>query len=862
MNNEKKHQNSVEDLILKAADSSEMYSTSTQVEVDKIFFQVAQMAACSRIELAKMAVEETGMGVVEDKVIKNHFSSEYVYHKYKDLKTCGIVERNDALGFHKVASPMGIIAGIIPCTNPTSTTIFKALLAIKTRNAIIISSHPRSSKCVAKTVELLQSAVSKAGGPDNLISCIAEPTIEKTKFLITHPKISVILATGGPSLVHASYSSGNPAIGVGAGNTPTIIDETADIDMAVNSIVLSKTFDNGVVCASEQSVIAIEDIYAKLKQVLKENGGHILTEKQYKKVSDIIIFNKRINPEIVGQSALKIAKMAGISVSKGTKLLIAEVSSIGKDEPFSYEKLSPLLALYKSKDFYEAVKVADQLLSFTGAGHTSILHTNESNYDRIEYFGEHMKTTRILINIPGSQGAIGDIYNFHLEPSLTLGCGSYGKNSISGNICPRHLLNFKTVAERRENMLWFRVPPKIFFKYGCLTEALRSIQSFKRAFIVSDRTLFELGVLEQIEGSLKQMNIHYETFLDVPTNPTLSVVKNGLERLNLFNPDVIIAVGGGSPMDAAKIMWIMHDHPDIEFSNLASRFMDIRKRISSIAENGKKTLFVAIPTTSGTGSEISPFSVITDDTNDGVKYPIADYAITPDIAIIDPVFVMSLPKSLISASGIDAITHAIESMVSVMSTVFTRSIAKEALVLLFNYLSESYHGAKNNKEAREHVHYAATLAGMAFSNTSLGLVHSMAHVLGETFHIAHGVACGLCLPHVIEYNATKTPTKLVGFPQYKTPIAINRYVEIVDTLGLKADSDEEKIEVLINTIKALKKDLHLPATLKEMGIEEKDFMVKIDFLSERAFDDQCTPTNPRYPLISEIRTLFMKVHQA
>ena len=843
-------------------EAHQLYKNYTQEQVDKIVAHVAAIANQNRIPLAKLACSETNMGVIEDKVIKNHFASEYVYHKYKDLKTCGIIAENTAQGIQTVADSMGIIAAIIPCTNPTSTTIFKALIALKTRNAVLFCPHPRAKRCVAETVKLLNKAAREKGAPNNILFCVSEPSVQLTKEIMSNPLTALVLATGGSDMIHSAYSSGTPSIGVGAGNTPTIIDETANLKMAVSSTILSKTFDNGVVCASEQSIIVVRKIKEELIEEFKRQGAYILSETEKQKLRNTIVTNGHLNAKIVGQSAFLIAEMAGIKVPLTTKLLIGEITDIGLSEPLSYEKLSPLLGLYVADEFTQAITIAKEILNFCGAGHTSIIYTNENNQDRINTLGAEIPTTRILVNIPGSQGAIGDIYNFYLEPSLTLGCGSYGKNSISGNITPKHLLNYKTIVKRRENMLWFRIPPKIFFKLDCLSEALHSLneQNITKVMIITDRGIVSLDYFSDVIDALININVEYEIFAEVQPDPNITTVKKGLEQIKQFQPDAILAIGGGSPMDAAKIMWVMYDNPNIKFDELAMRFMDIRKRIFHIQSSQKKTLFVAVPTTSGTGSEISPFSVITDDKNDNIKYPIADYALTPDIAILDPIFVLNMPKSLTAASGIDAITHAIEAYVSIMATPFSNAVAKEALTLLNQYLIIAYQEGAKNVQAREKVHYAATLSGMAFSNASLGVAHSLAHKLGEAFHISHGVACGLCLPYVIQYNATQIPTKLPAFPQYETPKAIENYAEIADVLKLPGVTSAQKVDSLLQYIIDLKQKLCLPASIMSLGIDEGIFMCKVDELAERAFDDQCTPTNPRYPLISELKELLVKIY--
>ncbi len=846
----------------KLSQAHQHYMDYGQAQVDHIVLSVAAVANENRIKLAQAAVNETKMGVVEDKVIKNHFASDYVFNKYKDMKTCGVIEENSAQGIKKIADSMGIIAAIIPCTNPTSTVIFKTLIALKTRNVVLFCPHPRAKKCVLETVTLLHDAAVTAGAPEGILQCIQEPSVELTHDVMKHPQTQLILATGGPGMVHAAYSSGTPSIGVGAGNTPTIIDETADLPLAVSSIVLSKTFDNGVVCASEQSIIVVQTCHKALQTEFIRQGGYFLTDSERSKVVDFMMDDEgKLNAEIVGQSAIDIATGAGVSVPSETKLLVGKIKNIGKKDPFSWEKLSPVLGILVVEDFDKAIAEAQALLDFSGKGHTAILYTHSRNQDRIKQFGLALPATRVLINIPGSQGAIGDVYNFHLEPSLTLGCGSYGHNSVSGNITPKHLLNFKTVVERRENMLWFCVPPKIYFKYGCIAEALHSLkeQKIHRIFIITDRGIVDAGYVDTLCRVLDNLEIHYEIFSHVSPDPTLGIVKEGLKSLTKFAPDAIIALGGGSPIDAAKIMWLMHDNPEIDFHALVMRFMDIRKRVFHIPESRQRTLFIAIPTTSGTGSEISPFSVITDDETQ-VKYPIADYALTPDIAILDSQFILSMPQKLCAASGFDAMTHAIEAIVSVMASPFSNAPAKEALILLHKYLVRSYQHGREDHEARSKVHYAAALAGMSFSNASLGIAHSIAHKLGEFFHIPHGVACSLALPHVIAYNATDNPTKLVAFPQYTTPEAIERYAAIADVLGLSGTSAQDKVDALIDYLAQLKATLDLPDSLKSCGIDRKVFLSKLDAIAEQAFDDQCTASNPRYPLIQEIRIIAENIY--
>ena len=853
------NQEELETMIEAAAKAQRAYAEFTQPRVDEIFRRAAFAANESRIPLARLAAQETGMGVVEDKVIKNHFAAEYIYNKYKAALTCGVIERDLSFGIEKIAEPIGLLAGIIPVTNPTATAIFKSLLALKTRNGILFSPHPRAARCTAEAARIIHDAAVAAGAPAGLIGCIGKPTVELSQKLMQHPKINLILATGGPGMVHAAYSSGKPAIGVGAGNTPAIIDETADVRMAVSSVLMSKTFDNGVICASEQSVIVVRALYEAVKQEFVARGAVILTPEQQQKLGAILLKKNGINPEIVGQPAVKIAGMAGFTVPPLTKVLIAEVKKVGRDEPFSCEKLSPVLAMYAAEDFAAALDTAQALVEFGGIGHTAVLYTDASRRERIEAFGARIKTGRVLVNMPSSQGAIGDIYNFRLEPSLTLGCGSWGGNSVSENVGVKHLLNIKTIAERRENMLWFNVPSKIYLKAGSLPLALRDLKGRKRAFVVTDKPLFDLHYTDRVTGVLDELQIDHEIFCDVEPDPSLSTVQRGLAVMNLFKPDVIIAMGGGSPMDAAKIMWLMYEHPEVEFEGLALRFMDIRKRIYEFPKLGKKAMMVAIPTTSGTGSEVTPFAVVTDDRT-GAKYPIADYELTPDMAIVDAELVLSMPPKLTAYGGIDALTHAIEAMVSVLSTEYTNAMALESIRLLFKYLPDSYHHGAADTRAREKVHHAATMAGMAFANAFLGICHSMAHKLGAAFHVPHGLANALLINSVIRYNSTDVPFKQTSFPQYTYPSAKARYARIADHLALGGRTPDEKVELLIAAINRLKKEVGLPRSIREAGVAEKEFHAQLDTLAANAFDDQCTGANPRYPLIPEIKELFLRAY--
>jgi len=848
-------------LIERVKSAQEEFANFSQAQVDRIFQQVAIAANEARIPLAKLAVQETGMGVVEDKVIKNHFASEIIYNKYKDEKTCGVIEEDKHFGIQKIAEPVGILAGIVPTTNPTSTTIFKALLTVKTRNAIIFSPHPRAKACTIEAAKIALQAAVAAGAPDPIIGWIDEPNIPLSQALMQHPDIKLILATGGPAMVKAAYSSGHPSLGVGAGNTPALIDRSADIPMAVSSILLSKTFDNGTICASEQSVIVMADIYDAVKEEFIKRGAYILKGDEVQQVRQLILKDGRLNPEIVGQSVQKIAQMAGFSVPANTRLLIGEVTRVAEDEPFAYEKLSPILAMYRVDNFRAGVEMASQLVNFGGKGHTAVLYTDPRNRDDLAYFEHHVAVSRVLLNTPSSQGAIGDLYNFKLDPSLTLGCGTWGGNSISENVAPHHLLNIKTVTERRENMLWFRVPPKIYFKFGCLPVALKELHDRQRAFLITDKPLFEMGMLKEVEEVLEEMGIEFQTFYEVEPDPTLSTVQKGLERCRSFHPDVIIAFGGGSPMDAAKVIWLMYEHPEVEFSGIAMRFMDIRKRVYALPTLGEKAILVAIPTTSGTGSEVTPFAVVTDDRT-GIKYPLADYALTPNMAIIDPELVMHMPKKLTAYGGIDALTHAIEAYVSVLATEFTEGLAREAIQLLFEYLPRAYkHGAKD-PVAREKVHYAATIAGMAFANAFLGICHSLAHKLGSTFHLPHGLANALMISHVIRYNATDAPFKQAIFSQYTYPHAKQRYAEIADFLHLGGRTEDDKVERLINAIENLKQELDIPLSIKEvLPDQEREFYDKVEEMAEQAFDDQCTGANPRYPLMRDLKELYILSYQ-
>ncbi|SCN23241.1 Aldehyde-alcohol dehydrogenase [Clostridium sp. N3C] len=840
-------------------EAQKKYATYSQEQVDEIFRQAAMAATNARIRLAKMATEETGMGIVEDKVIKNHFASEYIYNKYKDEKTCGVIERDESFGIVKIAEPIGVVAAVVPTTNPTSTAIFKALIALKTRNGVIFSPHPRAKKSTIEAAKIVLEAAVKAGAPENIIGWIDEPSLALSTMVMK--EADIVLATGGPGMVKAAYSSGKPAIGVGAGNTPAIIDETAHIKMAVNSILLSKTFDNGVICASEQSVIIIDSVYDEVMEEFTQRGAYILKEDEIDKVRNILIRDGALNPDIVGQSAYKIAQLAGIEVPDNAKVLIGEVESVELEEPFAHEKLSPILAAYRVKDFDEALHKAAKLVEHGGFGHTSVLYTDQvKSRDRIAKFGATMKTGRTIINMPSSQGAIGDLYNFKLAPSLTLGCGSWGGNSVSENVGVKHLLNIKNVAERRENMLWFRVPEKIYFKYGCLATALRELSEMnrKRAFIVTDKVLYNLGFVKKVTDILDELKIDFKVFFDVEPDPTLATAKKGAAEMKNFKPDTIIAIGGGSPMDAAKIMWVMYEHPEVRFEDLAMRFMDIRKRVYHFPKMGEKAIMVAIPTSAGTGSEVTPFAVITDEKTE-VKYPLADYELTPDMAIVDAELMMDMPKGLTAASGIDALTHALEAIVSVMASEYTNGLALEAIRLIFKYLPQAYNEGPTNVKAREKMAHASTMAGMAFANAFLGVCHSMAHKLGAFHHLPHGVANGILINEVIKFNAVDNPRKQAAFPQYKYPNAKWRYARVADYLGLGGKNEDEKIELLIKAIDELKEKVNIPKTIHDAGVSEVRFYETLDNMAEQAFDDQCTGANPRYPLISEIKQMYINV---
>lgn len=835
------------------------FAEYTQEQVDKIFLAAATAANRARIPLAKLAVEETGMGVVEDKVIKNHYASEYIYNAYKNFKTCGVIEEDKAGGMKKVAEPIGVIAAVIPTTNPTSTAIFKTLISLKTRNGIIISPHPRAKKSTIEAAKIVLEAAVKAGAPEGIISWIDVPTLDMTNLLMR--EADIILATGGAGMVKAAYSSGKPALGVGAGNTPAIIDDTADIMLAVNSIIHSKTFDNGMICASEQSVIVLDGVYDEVKAEFSRRGCYFLDPEETDKVRHTMIINGALNAKIVGQKASKIAEICGVNVPASTKILIGEVTSVELSEEFAHEKLSPVLAMYRAKDISDAFAKAERLIADGGFGHTSSIYLNvQTEQKKLSEFAERMKTCRILVNTPSSHGGIGDLYNFRLMPSLTLGCGSWGGNSVSDNVGVKHLLNIKTVAERRENMLWFRTPEKIYIKKGCLPTALAELKEMgkKRAFVVTDSFLYKNGYAKPITDKLEELDIQYTAFFDVEPDPTLASAKAGAKAMMSFEPDVIIALGGGSAMDAAKIMWVLYEHPEADFADMAMRFSDIRKRIYKFPKMGEKAYFVAIPTSAGTGSEVTPFAVITDEST-GVKYPLADYELLPDMSIIDVDYHMSAPKSLTSASGIDAVTHALEAYVSVMATDYTDGLALQALKIIFEYLPRAYENGSDTL-AREKMANAATMAGMAFANAFLGVCHSMAHKLGAYHHIAHGIANALLIDEVIRYNSAEVPAKMGTFPQYAYPHAQRRYAEIAESLGIKGKDDKTKVENLIKAIDELKEKIGIKPTIKDYAPDEAKFLDTLDSMVENAFDDQCTGANPRYPLMSEIKKMYLDAY--
>lgn len=844
---------------LKAAQKE--FATFTQEQVDHIFKEAAMAANRMRIPLAKAAVEETGMGVVEDKVIKNHYASEYIYNKYKNTKTCGVIEEDEAYGVQKIAEPIGVIAAVIPTTNPTSTAIFKTLISLKTRNGIIISPHPRAKQSTIAAAKVVLEAAVKAGAPEGIIRWIDAPSLDLTTLVMR--EADIILATGGPGMVKSAYSSGKPAVGVGAGNTPAIIDSTADIVLAVNSIIHSKTFDNGMICASEQSTIIVDDVYEAARKEFLDRGCYILKSDEIDKVRKTILINGALNAKIVGQSAYKIAQLSGVDIPENTKVLIGEVESVELSEEFAHEKLSPVLAMYRAKDFNDAMDKAEHLIADGGFGHTSSVYLNEvTEKEKLAIFAARMKTCRILVNTPSSHGGIGDLYNFALAPSLTLGCGSWGGNSVSENVGVKHLINIKTVAKRRENMLWFRAPQKVYMKKGCLPVALDelgTVMNKKRAFIVTDSFLYENGYTKGITDKLDELGIVHTTFFNVAPDPTLACAKEGAQLMKEFKPDVIIALGGGSAMDAGKIMWVLYEHPEADFMDMAMRFIDIRKRIYTFPKMGEKAYFVAIPTSAGTGSEVTPFAVITDEQS-GVKYPLADYELLPNMSIIDADFHMNAPKGLTAASGIDAVSHSLEAYAAMLATDFTDGLALQSLKIVFEYLPRAYDNGPNDPEAREKMANAATMAGMAFANAFLGVCHSMAHKLGAFYHLPHGVANALMLEEVLRFNASETPVKMGTFSQYDHPHTLARYAEVAAYLGCAGKDDEESLENLINKINELKDHIGIKKTIADYGIDEKEFLARLDEMSEQAFDDQCTGANPRYPLISEIKQMYLNAY--
>ena len=851
----------LEQTLAKVREAQARFATYTQEQVDRIFKAAAIAANKARIPLAKMAVAETGMGVVEDKVIKNNYAAEYIYNAYKNTKTCGVVEEDKAFGIRRVAEPIGVVAAVIPTTNPTSTAIFKTLISLKTRNGIIISPHPRAKGCTIAAARLVLEAAVEAGAPEGIIAWIDVPSLELTNTLMR--EADIILATGGPGMVKSAYSSGKPALGVGAGNTPAIIDESADIVLAVSSIIHSKTFDNGMICASEQSVIVLRPIYEAVKREFQTRGCYFLTPEETEKVRKTIIINGALNAKIVGQSAPTIASLAGVKVPDTTKILIGEVESVDLSEEFAHEKLSPVLAMYCADTFEEAIGKAERLIADGGYGHTSSVYLNPiTEQEKLQTFYSRMKTCRVLVNTPSSHGGIGDLYNFKLTPSLTLGCGSWGGNSVSENVGVKHLLNIKTVAERRENMLWFRAPEKVYIKKGCLPVALDelgSVMGKKKAFIVTDSFLYQNGYTKPIEHKLAEMGIMYTTFSNVAPDPTLACAKEGAKLMTAFAPDVIIAVGGGSAMDAGKIMWVLYEHPEADFMDMAMRFIDIRKRVYTFPKMGEKAYFIAVPTSAGTGSEVTPFAVITDEQT-GVKYPLADYELMPKMAIVDADMMMSAPKGLTSASGIDAVTHALEAYASVMATDYTDGLALRALKMIFEYLPRAYDNGPNDPVAREKMANAATMAGMAFANAFLGVCHSMAHKLGAFHHLPHGVANALMIDEVLRFNSAEAPRKMGTFPQYDHPHTLERYAEIADYLGIKGKNNQEKLKGLIAAIDALKEKIGIKKTIRDYVPDEADFLARLDEMTEQAFDDQCTGANPRYPLMEEIKTMYLNAY--
>ncbi|MBE6922988.1 MAG: bifunctional acetaldehyde-CoA/alcohol dehydrogenase [Ruminococcaceae bacterium] len=838
--------------------AQKQFASYTQEQVDKIFLAAATAANQARIYLAKDAVAETGMGIVEDKVIKNHYAAEYIYNAYKSIRTCGVIEEDTSYGIKKIAEPIGVIAAVIPTTNPTSTAIFKTLIALKTRNGMIISPHPRAKKCTIDAAKIVLEAAVAAGAPEGIIAWIDTPSLELSNMVMR--ECDLTLATGGPGMVKAAYSSGKPAIGVGPGNTPAIIDDSADIQLAVSSVIHSKTFDNGMICASEQSVVVLDSVYDAVKAEFLTRGCHILNAEELQKVRDIILINGSINAKIVGQSAFTIAQLAGFTVPEYTKILIGQVDSVELSEAFAHEKLSPVLAMYRAADFEDALCKAETLVADGGYGHTAAIYLNDVYQpEKLKAFSDRMKACRLLVNTPSAQGGIGDLYNFKLTPSLTLGCGSWGGNSVSENIGVKHLLNIKTVAERRENMLWFRAPEKVYFKKGCLPMALAELKKYKKAFIVTDTFLYQNGYTKPVKEQLDAMGIIHNTFHSVEPDPTLACAKAGAAQMATFQPDVIIAVGGGSAMDAAKIMWVLYEHPEADFMNMAMRFVDIRKRIYEFPKMGEKAYFVAIPTTAGTGSEVTPFAVITDEQS-GVKYPLADYELMPDMAIVDADMMMNAPRGLTAASGIDAVTHALEAYASMMATGYTDGLALRALKLIFDNLPTAYADGCHDPRARENMGTAACMAGMAFANAFLGVCHSMAHKLGALHHLPHGVANALMIEEVLRFNAAEIPAKMGTFSQYDHPHTLARYAEVADYLGIHGGTDEEKLEALIAKINELKETVGIKKTIRDYGIDEADFLARLDEMTEQAFDDQCTGANPRYPLMKEIKQMYLNAY--
>ncbi|MCE5187973.1 MAG: bifunctional acetaldehyde-CoA/alcohol dehydrogenase [Eubacteriales bacterium] len=851
----------MESAFVRLREAQKQFSAYTQEQVDAIFLAAATAANKARIPLAKLAVEETGMGIVEDKVIKNHYASEYIYNAYRGMKTCGVIEEDKSYGIVRIAEPVGIIAAVIPTTNPTSTAIFKTLIALKTRNGILISPHPRAKRSTIEAARIVLDAAVAAGAPEGIIDWVDAPSLELTNLAMK--EADIILATGGPGMVKSAYSSGKPAIGVGSGNVPAIIDDSADILSAVSSIILSKTFDNGMICASEQSVIVVDSVYNKVKKEFIDRGCYVLKGEETDKVRKTILINGALNAKIVGQSAYTIAKLAGVAVPESAKILIGEVESLELSEEFAHEKLSPVLAMYHAKDFDEALAKAERLIADGGYGHTASVYLNAvTEKEKLAAYTARMKTCRILVNTPSAHGGIGDLYNFKLLPSLTLGCGSWGGNSVSENVGPKHLLNMKTVAERRENMLWFRTPDKVYFKRGSLPVALDELKTVlgkQRAFLVTDTFLYENGYTKPVTDKLDEMGLAHETFFHVLPDPTLASAREGARQMTTFKPDVILALGGGSAMDAAKIMWVLYEHPEADFMDMAMRFADIRKRVYTFPKMGEKAYFVAIPTTAGTGSEVTPFAVITDETT-GVKYPLADYELMPDMAIVDADMMMNAPKGLTAASGIDAVTHNLEAYASMLATDYTDGTALRSLKMIFEYLPRAYDNGANDPVAREKMGNAATMAGMAFANAFLGVCHSMAHKLGAFHHIPHGVANALMIDEVIRFNATDVPVKMGAFSQYDHPHTMARYAEISDSLGLKGKTDADKVEALIEALDALKERVGIQKTIRDYGVKEEDFLARLDEMVEQAFDDQCTGANPRYPLMGEIKQMYLNAY--